>query len=293
MLAAAKAAGFKIAYVTNNSSKPRQAYVDKVNKVLEVNGVQPLPAAGDIFSSAYATALQLKRLGLGQGDKVMVVGEPGLAKELEQTAGVTCIGPELSGVPFDMDSTPAAIKEAVQSQPAAAVVVGFDAHLSYTKIAYAASYLRYNAECHFVATNRDLSYPTSSGLLLPGGGTAVQAVEAGSGRLVQTVAGKPSTAFMDLIAEQYGLQRLPDGRWPCLMVGDRLDTDIAFANAAGMSSLLVLSGVTSIDTMKASLEEGTVAPPTFVGDDVGVLTDALELMRQTPAAAASAECPAS
>ena len=67
----------------------------------------------------------------------------------------------------------------------------------------------------------------------------------------------------------------------------------AFANAAGMSSLLVLSGVTSIDTMKASLEEGTVAPPTFVGDDVGVLTDALELMRQTPAAAASAECPAS
>jgi len=281
LLTALKEAGIKIAYVTNNSSKPRSAYIDKINSVLVDGKQRPEPATGDIFSSAYATALHLKSLGLGKGDTVMVVGEPGLARELELTAGVTCVGQDLSSVPFDMGSTPHDIQRALQEEPVSAVVVGFDANLSYVKIAFAASHLRYNPKCHFVATNRDLSYPTSAGLLLPGGGTAVHAVEAGSGRLVQSVAGKPSTALMDVIALEHELSRREDGSWPCLMVGDRLDTDIAFACAANMPSLLVLSGVT--DAQQA-LGLRTAAPsgpcPSFVAEDVGVLSKAVAAVRK-------------
>ncbi|RYE83408.1 MAG: hypothetical protein EOO65_04015, partial [Methanosarcinales archaeon] len=102
----------------------------------------------------------------------------------------------------------------------AAVVVGFDGAATYYKIAKACTYLRYKPECAFIATNRDLTFPDEH-LMLPGGGTMVAAVEAGSGRSPDVVAGKPSANLLEIVEAATGVPRDRIG-----MIGDRLDTDI-------------------------------------------------------------------
>ena len=271
----------------------RSQYVAKIEKVLT-----PVKAKEDrIFSSSFAAAKYLERHGF-RGKQVMGIGAPGMLDQLRSVAGVTTIGPELTGKSFDPDADQSLIKEEAGSGRTRAVVVGFDGDYNYCKAAMAGSILRYNADCLFLATNRDMTYPTSSGILLPGGGSVVKSVEAASGREVQVVAGKPSPVLMDLIAGEIGLTKTADGKWPALMVGDRLDTDIAFGNAVGIPTLLVMSGVTSEAALASALQAAEAADPhapwtveqlfdpatipahlkvpTFIADDVGVLHTALQ-----------------
>ena len=88
----------------------------------------------------------------------------------------------------------------------------------------------------WVATNVDATLPTARGLA-PGNGTLVEAVRQATG-VEPLVVGKPHTPLYDLSAQVLGV-----GPEQTLAIGDRLDTDIAGANAAGMPSLLVLTGV--------------------------------------------------
>ncbi len=137
---------------------------------------------------------------------------------------------------------------------AESVVVGLDRSFTYDTIAKAATAIRRGAA--FIATNTDVTFPTPTGLV-PGAGTIVAAIRAASG-VDPVVCGKPHDPMVRLLDHVLETDRV----W---MVGDRPETDIAFAKAAGWRSVLTLTGVTSGTTH---------IPVEFTPDHVvGSLTD--------------------
>lgn len=230
----------------------------------------------EILCSAYAAAMYLQMIDFK--GKVFVVGESGIYDELA-TAGIACAAP----LTAEQMSPPSGTPVLEVDSEVDAVVVGLDRFVNYTKFAYAQHYLRNPGtavvvpswplgvltrltratlctETLFVATNNDSTFP-SHHHLLPGAGTIVSAIECCSARRA-TVVGKPSRIFVDIL-----LNRFPDlvpSR--CLMIGDRLDTDIAFGKAAGFGTLLVETGINSLaDAQQATL------PPEFVVPSVAHL----------------------
>lgn len=284
-IAALKAAGKSVYFVTNNSTKTRADYVEKLK---EAAGIAAEPS--DIISSAYAAAVYCKKAGITK--KVYVLGGSGLVSELYSVAGVqACLGHvEDWGKVFEFGTFH---PETSLDPDVQAVVIGFDNRFSYYKLAMASTYLRYGKGgpdggfVRFVATNRDASYPDTH-IMCPGGGSLVQALITGSSRQPDVVAGKPSGELLDLIEAATGLER---GR--TCMVGDRLDTDILFGNSGGLAStLLVLTGVTApADVDK--LPEGDKHLPSYVVDSFGSLGPWVRAALSASPAAAAATATAS
>lgn len=159
-----------------------------------------------------------------------------------------CTSPQAAALILRTEDSPAfvvgergidgALSEAghtLTTDPAAArsVVVGLTPRIDYQWIARAATAVRHGAR--FVATNIDPTYPTEDGVL-PGAGAIVEAI-ATAAETRPEVAGKPHQPMVDLVRS-----RLGDG--PVWVIGDRVDTDIAMAEAGGWESILVLGGVT-------------------------------------------------
>lgn len=139
---------------------------------------------------------------------------------------------------FGADSIAEALRErgvapVTRWQDAQAVVVGLARDLSYEHLVAATHAVRKN-DAELVATNNDATYPTPNGLV-PGAGSMVAALERATG-VAAVVTGKPHEPMRRLVEE------LADGE--ILMVGDRPETDIAFAGESWWSAL-VLTGVTN------------------------------------------------
>lgn len=143
-----------------------------------------------------------------------------------------------------------------------AVVVGIDDRLTYSKISYAASLLQKNPDCLFIATNRDETLPTP-GLTLPGAGACVAAVSTAAQKEPINM-GKPEPLMFDLATGPSPALKKDD----CLMIGDRLDTDILFGLNAGIDTLLVESG---IHQRKDVEKQGNKIIPTYIIKDVNAL----------------------
>ena len=111
----------------------------------------------------------------------------------------------------------------------------------------------------WVACNTDLTIPTAFGVA-PGHGVLVETMRRFSG-VEPVVAGKPARPLLDETVRRCGGERP-------LMVGDRLDTDIEGAHAAGVDSLLVMTGVTGLAELVAA---GPEQRPTYVAADLGGL----------------------
>jgi glycerol 3-phosphatase-2 len=205
-VAAARAAGLRPAFVTNNASR-RPAVV--AQHLTELG----IPAgAGDVVTSAQA-AVRVLRERIPTGAIVLVVGAAGLADEV--TAGGFV-----------------AVREAADD--VAAVVQGFDRDTGWAQLAEASVALR--AGALWVATNVDSTLPSPRGPL-PGNGAMVAALQVATG-LKPLVAGKPEPALhLESVARVAA--RRP------LVIGDRLDTDVLGAVRGGADSLLVLTGVAS------------------------------------------------
>src|SRR5205823_488410 len=133
-----------------------------------------------------------------------------------------------------------------------AVVQGWGPDVAWANLAEATVALR--AGARWVATNLDRTLPSPRGPL-PGAGSLIAAVEAATGRAPDTVAGKPFPALFSAAIERSG------ARHP-LVIGDRLDTDIAGANNAGLPSMLVLTGVSRPRDVVAAPPEQR---PTYIG----------------------------
>src|SRR6185312_5446105 len=149
-----------------------------------------------------------------------------------------------------------------------AVVQGHSPQTSWPDLAEAALAIR--SDALWVAANVDLTLPSERGLL-PGNGSMVAALRAATNREPQ-VAGKPEPTLLNDALARGRFQRP-------LVVGDRLDTDIAGANAAGLPSLLVLTGVSTAAEMVFADAESR---PTYVGADLRSLYDSADTLRIAP-----------
>jgi glycerol-1-phosphatase len=199
--------GVRIAFVTNNSYRPPDRVVERLNRL----GVKA--AAGEVLTSAQATVRLLGgREGL-EGTRVMVVGGPGLRQALEGA------GARLVDAWGDAE----------------VVAVGFDPDLTYAKVRDATLAIR--AGARFVGSNPDTTLPTPEGIW-PGAGATLALLRASTG-VGPEVAGKPERALLEEAAAAIGAG-------PYLMVGDRVDTDLDGAHRLGWSTALVLSGVTGL-----------------------------------------------
>ncbi|KAK7491507.1 hypothetical protein BaRGS_00017336 [Batillaria attramentaria] len=221
-----KELGKKVFYITNNSSRTREQYLEKCKQYGYPATVE------EIVCTAYVAALYLRNISFK--DKVYVVGNPAMGKELDQQ------GIRHTGIgPCPLQGTAADWIDMKLDPEVKCVLVGFDGHLSYMKIMYAATYLQ-NPECLFVATNEDTHLPVSnSSVRIPGTGTMVAAVKTPAQR-EPIVVGKPERPMFE---ELQKLHNLDPAR--CVMVGDRINSDIGLAKMCGLKSLLVLTGVTA------------------------------------------------
>ena len=188
-----------------------------------------------MLTSGYVAGRWLRER-LPAGARVLVVGEQGLLRELQE-AGLT--------------ATRAGEATADLTTPAA-VVVGMDRCFSYRTLAAAQAAIRGGAL--FVATNRDATFPTPDGLG-PGAGAIVAAVAIAAGR-EPVLVGKPALALAETLAALTGIPAAQT-----LFIGDRLSTDIAMGRAAGMITALVLTGVTSEDDLHRARSANETGEP--------------------------------
>jgi glycerol 3-phosphatase-2 len=229
-LAAARAAGLRTCFVTNNASRPPAAVAEHLTRLGVPAGVD------EIVTSAQAAAAILARR-LPSGAAVLVVGGEGLRVALTERG----LRPVRS----------------MEEQPQA-VVQGFDPDLSWRDLAEGTCAVR--AGLFWTATNLDLTVPTPSGPA-PGNGALVGLVARTAGREPDVVAGKPDPGSFLEAARRY------DSCRP-LVVGDRLDTDLEGARAAGQDGLLVLTGISGVSDVIACPVRRR---PGYLGRDLAAL----------------------
>jgi len=204
-LTAARQAGMRLAFVTNNASRTPE-------QVAELLGRVGVPAeTSEISTSAHAAAHFLADR-LPAGTAVLVLGTTGLIEALTER-GLRPV--------FSADDEPGAI------------VQGYSPDLDWRALAEGAVAIRGGAL--WLATNLDATVPSTRGPL-PGNGSLVAALRHATG-VEPLVTGKPEPTMHAESVQRSGAKRP-------IVVGDRLDTDIEGARRAGCDSLLVLSGVT-------------------------------------------------
>lgn len=240
----AEASGVRLQFVTNNASRPPAVVADHLRDL----GLAA--SADDVVTSAQAGAAVLAER-IGTGRRVLAVGGPGVALAL-QAAGMTTIPSAEALRSLGADHPPQAELELAAGFDG--VLQGFGADVSWRDLTLASYAVAAGAV--WVATNTDRTIPRAGGIA-PGNGTLVECVRAAT-RVDPPVAGKPHAPIM-----QEAIRR--SGAVTPLVVGDRLDTDIAGAHAAGLESLLVLTGVSGLgDLFRAPV----ALRPTFVAIDL-------------------------
>ena len=209
-LAAARDAGMRLAFVTNNASRSPSAIAAQLNRL----GVPA--SAGDVVTSAQAAATLIAQR-FPPGSPVLVAGAMGLRLALRER-GLRPVS--------------------VAADRPVAVVQGYAPDMDYGLLAEAGVAVRDGA--WYVATNADSTLPTPRGPQ-PGNGSLLQVIITATG-VQPVVAGKPETPLHAESIARTGAQRP-------LVIGDRLDTDIEGAVRGGADSLLVLTGVSTAENV--------------------------------------------
>lgn len=210
----------RVVFLSNKPLESRRAYAAKLTRL----GISAEPE--DVITSGVVLARKLGRDH--PGSRVYVLGEVPLIVELRD-AGLEVV------------EDPAALGWQVDF-----VVVAFDRTLTWEKLNNAHQALRRGA--HFIATNPDPTCPTEEGDV-PDAGATISALEACSGKRLEWVAGKPSPLIVEA-----ALARLGTAPSQTVLVGDRLETDILMARRAGLTSVLVLTGVTDAQSVARAPE---------------------------------------
>jgi arabinose operon protein AraL len=206
-MAQLRAAGKKVAFVSNKPIGTRQEYAEKLNRL-------GIPCAlEEVINSSLVAARWLQKHH--PGARCFPVAEPPVINDL------LAHGLHISEDPEQID----------------VVVVSFDRTFDYRKleIAYRASL----HGAHLMATNPDRTCPMP-GYHLPDAACMIAAIEACTERVVEPIVGKPSPIMLQEALDILGLEAQQ-----CAMVGDRLETDMQMARNAGLAAILVLTGVTS------------------------------------------------
>ncbi|MBK8047570.1 MAG: HAD-IIA family hydrolase [Anaerolineales bacterium] len=229
--------GKQVLFVSNKPLSPRETYATKLTRL----GIPTPPDA--VITSGYVLGHHLAQTEPHL--RYYLIGEENLRKELR--SHVLTIIDELN----EQDPM-----EVIDPAGIDAVIVAFDRTLDYRKLNTAYQALRLGAR--FYATNADKTCPMPGGAIPDAGGT-LAALQHMTGRELELLAGKPSTLIMQVAQERLGL---PAGR--CMMVGDRLETDILMGQQAGMLTAVTLTGVAKREDVARM-----PAPPTFVINNLG------------------------
>jgi len=206
--------GIPFLLFTNNSSLTPQEYAAKLA------GMEIHVAPQEVFTSSAATAMHLGKV-MPSGARVYVIGESGVREALRAAGYEVAEGYE--GV--------------------AAVVVGWDRHLTYRKLKEATLAIR--AGARFIGTNPDKTYPAEEGLV-PGNGAILAAIEAATD-MSPFIVGKPELPIFHMALDRLGADAAHTA-----IIGDRPETDILGGQRAGLMTVLVLTGVVGERELAAS-----------------------------------------
>ena len=225
-----EARGLKYVFATNNGTKTPEQYVERLA------GLGVNVKSSQVVTSALGVAYMLAQR-YPKGTKVFMIGEDGIKVALEEKG-------------FEVLSTN-------DAPEAKAVVMGIDRGITFDKMREATLLVRSGVP--FYATNPDKTFPTPRGEI-PGAGAWLSVVTTAT-EVEPIIAGKPFPFMMELSLEILGTKKDET-----LVVGDRLETDIAAGQAVGCKTALVLSGVSTksqADTWQPQLD--------MIADDLSTL----------------------
>lgn len=222
-------AGKRIVFVTNNPGRLPEAYVERLRELGVAVELEQIVTAGVAVARLAAAAA-------GDGGSAFVIGGPSLKQMVA--------------------ATKTRLLEGEEAEKADVVVVSGHKDFDYGELRTAKFALDNGAE--LFATSHDPTMPFPGGEL-PGTGAVLAAVEVASGRRA-TIAGKPERHLFEMAIGVAGEGRLA-------MVGDRISSDIDGGRAAGLETVLVLSGTTS----RAEAEAADPAPDHVVDDLAALL----------------------
>jgi 4-nitrophenyl phosphatase len=228
------ARGVDRVFVSNNPTARPAAYVDRFERAgIDVD-------AEEVLTAGVATVAHLNEAHAGE--RVHVVGEPGLLEQVR-----------------------AADVEVVESMADADVLLAsLERSFDYDRLSEALSALA-DDSVTFLGTDPDMVIPTADGDV-PGSGAVVNAIAGVAGREPEATLGKPSARLRELALSRLGVQASS-----CLVVGDRLDTDVALGADAGMTTALVRTGVSG-----GSAPADGGAEPDYVLDSLSELDRVLD-----------------
>lgn len=208
----AVSSGKRVIFLTNNSSRDRKHYTQKLNNL-------GCPATEkDIYTSGMATCQYLNREFSDK--KAYLLGNEHLKKEFRS---------------YDV--------ELVEENPDI-VVIGFDTTLDYKKMTKVCDFVREGLP--YIATHPDYNCPTETGFI-PDIGAIIAFIEASTGRVPDIIVGKPYEEIVRGLMQMVGLQKEK-----LAICGDRLYTDIATGVNFGILSVCVLTGETGLDDIENS-----------------------------------------
>jgi len=225
--------GARVLFLSNKPIARRESYAEKLTRL-------GIPATvDDVVNSPLASA---RYLAAEHPDaQVMVLGEAALRDEL------TDAGVSLTEDPAQTDI----------------VLVSWDRQITYAQ--FDAAHQALVGGARFFSTNPDTVCPLEGGRTVPDSGANIAYLEASTGRELEVMIGKPSPIITTMALAGIGLSARD-----CLMVGDRLDTDMAMGETAGLDTALVLTGVTSREQAAKSDRH-----PTYTLESVAELAEAL------------------
>jgi HAD superfamily hydrolase (TIGR01457 family) len=222
--------GRKVVFLSNKPIQTREDYASKLTRL----GIPTQP--DEVINSTFVMTNYLKKVA--PGAKLFVVGEPPFVEELRRAG-------------FTITEEPKEIQY---------VVVAFDRTFDYHKLDVAFQAIKRGA--HFVATNPDRTCPVEGGEI-PDCAGMIAAIEAVTAQKVELIVGKPSPMIIEAALEVMGLK--PDD---CILIGDRLETDIKMGKESGIATGIVLTGVTDEKTLKES-----AIYPDFIFQSIADLQD--------------------
>lgn len=207
--------GKRYIFLTNNSSKSKEIYVEKLNRL----GIQA--SEEEVFTSGEATTMYLKKQK--EGAKIYLLGTEALEEEFIREGFIL---------------------EKERHKNIDYVVLGFDTTLTYEKLWAACEYISEGVE--YIATHPDFNCPLPNDKFMPDAGAMAALIKASTGKTPKVI-GKPNKEIVESIASKYGLKKED-----MVIVGDRLYTDIKTGENAGIVSVLVYSGETKQEDYRKS-----------------------------------------
>ncbi len=231
--------GCMLGFITNNSTRTPATFRER----LAGYGIRA--EIDEIMTSSIATAEYIRRT-YGEGGTAFVI--------------------DMEGVPAALSGIGIEIVELDDKRKCDYVVVGMSPDFNYKQLVRAQQEILVN-KARFIGTNGDRTFPWNDGTVRPGGGTMIAAVFACTD-VAPTIIGKPELHMIDQMAS-----RMHFAPADCIVVGDRLDTDIVSGNRFGAHTVCVLTGISTREEAESAAGD---LKPEFIIDDLGGFREIIE-----------------